>query len=61
MIRAALDAWNRGDWDESLKDAASDFVLDNSMNIGEWRGVHEGREQVKQAWATFTEPWQSVR
>ncbi len=61
MIRAAIDAWNRGDWDESLKDAAPDFVLDNSMNMGEWRGVHEGPEQVKQAWATFTEPWQSVR
>ena len=28
MIRASLEAWNRCDWDEALKDAAPDFVLD---------------------------------
>lgn len=61
MIRAALDAWNRGGWDEALKDTAPDFVLDNSMNIGEWRGVHGGRDQVKRAWAMLTEPWEEVR
>jgi ketosteroid isomerase-like protein len=61
MIRAAINAWNRGDWDEALKDAAPDFVLDNSMNMGEWRGVHQGPDQVKRAWQMFTEAWQSVR
>jgi ketosteroid isomerase-like protein len=61
MISAAMDAWNRGDWDEALKDAAPDFVLDNSMNKGEWRGVHRGPDEVKRAWHTLTEPWQSVR
>ncbi len=61
LIRAAMDAWNRGAWDEALRDAAPDFVLDNSMNKGEWRGVHRGPDQVKRAWQTFTEPWQSVR
>ena len=35
MIRAAMEAWNRRDWDEALKNAAPDFVLDNSMNAGE--------------------------
>ena len=33
-IRAAMDAWNRGDWDEALKEAAPDVVLDNSSNAG---------------------------
>ncbi len=61
IISAAMDAWNRGDWDEALKDAAPDFVLDNSMNLGEWRGVHRGSDQVKRAWQVLTEPWQSVR
>jgi ketosteroid isomerase-like protein len=60
MIRAALDAWNRGEWDEALKNAAPDFVLDNSMNLGEWRGVHRGADQVKRAWRQFTEAWESV-
>ena len=29
-IRASLKAWSRGDWDTALKDAAPDFVVDNS-------------------------------
>ena len=61
MIRAAMEAWNRRDWDEALKDAAPDFVLDNSMNAGEWRGVHRGPDEVKRTWGMLTEPWQSVR
>ena len=32
MIRAAMEAWNRGDWDEALKDAAPGFELDNSSS-----------------------------
>src|SRR5215213_9373812 len=61
MIRAAMNAWNRGDWDGALRDAAQDFVLDNSMNAGEWRGVHRGPDEVKRTWGMLTEPWQSVR
>jgi len=61
MIRAAMEAWNRRDWDEALKDAAPDFVLDNSMSAGEWRGVHRGPDEVKRTWGMLTEPWQSVR
>src|SRR5947208_7278909 len=61
IIRAAVGAWNRGDWDEALKHAAPDFVLDNSMNSGDWRGIHRGADEVKRAWGLFTEAWQSVR
>jgi ketosteroid isomerase-like protein len=60
-IRAAMDAWNRGDWDEALKDAALDVELDNSSNAGEWHGVHRGPDQVKLMWEKFVEPWESVR
>jgi ketosteroid isomerase-like protein len=60
-IRAAMDAWNRGDWDEALKDAAPDVELDNSSNTGEWRGVHMGPDEVKRMWKKFVEPWESVR
>ena len=60
IVRAAMDAWNRGDWDETLKHGAPDIVLDNSMNAGEWRGVHQGPEQVKRAFQMLTEAWHSV-
>jgi ketosteroid isomerase-like protein len=60
IVRAAMDAWNRGDWDETLQHGAPDIVLDNSMNAGEWRGVHQGPDQVKRAFQMLTEAWQSV-
>ena len=60
-ISTAMEAWNRGDWDEALKIAAPDVEVDNSTNRGEWRGVHRGRDQVKRMWVEFTEPWESVR
>jgi ketosteroid isomerase-like protein len=61
IVRAAMEAWNRGDWDGTLKHTAPDFVLDNSMNSGDWRGVHRGADDVKRAWGLLTEAWQSVR
>ena len=60
VVRAGMDAWNRGDWDEALKDAAPDIEIDNSSNIGEWRGVHRGHDQIRQLWRSFLEPWESV-
>jgi ketosteroid isomerase-like protein len=61
MIRAAMEAWNRGAWDEALKDAAPGFELDNSTSVGEWRGVHSGPGQAKRMWEAFVEPWESAR
>ena len=60
MIRAAMEAWNRADWDEALKDAAPGFELDNSSSAGEWRGVASSPDQAKRMWETFVEPWESV-
>ena len=59
-IPAGMEAWNRGDWDEALKEAAPDCVLDNSSNSGEWRGVHRGPDAIKAMWQSFAEPWESV-
>jgi ketosteroid isomerase-like protein len=61
IVRAALAAWSRRDWDEALKDAAPDVEVDNSSNTGEWRGVHRGPDEVKRLWEKFVEPWGSVR
>jgi ketosteroid isomerase-like protein len=61
IISTAMDAWNRGDWDEALKDVAPDVEFDASSNRGEWRGAHRGRDELKQIWEEFTEPWESVR
>jgi ketosteroid isomerase-like protein len=61
-VRAAIEAWNRGDWDAALKDADPDFELDNSSNVGEWRGVHRGHDAARRLWQRFfVDPWESVR
>ena len=42
IVRAAWDAWNRGDWDEWRSYLSPDFELDGSSALGEWRGVTRG-------------------
>ena len=61
MIRASVEAANRGDWDGALERAAPDIEMDSSSNQAEWRGVHRGRDEVKRFWQAFFEPWESVR
>jgi ketosteroid isomerase-like protein len=59
-IRAALEAWSRGDWEEALKDIWPECIFDNSTTIGEWRGVHRGHDEIRRLWQRITEPWQQV-
>ena len=61
IVRAAMDAWNRQDWDEVFRHAASDVVLDNSTVQGEYRGVHRGRDQAVRMFERFVEPWDDAR
>jgi ketosteroid isomerase-like protein len=61
IVRRFFDAFNRRDFDAALKDAAPDCEVDNSSNLGEWRGVHRGHDQIRQLWRSFLEPWESVR
>jgi ketosteroid isomerase-like protein len=61
IVRASMDAWNRGDWDAALAAVAPDIVIDASGNAGEWRGVHRGKQQLERLWEAFVEPWESVR
>ena len=60
IVRAAIDAWNRGDWDAALKDAAPSFEFDFSQAIGPGRGVY-GLEQMGAYFRQFTEAWESLR
>jgi ketosteroid isomerase-like protein len=60
-IRAMFDAWNHGDWDGARERAVPDIEFDSSATQAEWRRVYRGRDEVKRAWETFIEPWESVR
>ena len=58
IVRAALDAYNRGDLEAILKYAASDCELDWSRSIGPQRGVY-AVDQLPQF--DLAETFESVR
>ena len=60
IVQAALDAWNRGDWVATLKDAAPGFEFDLSRAVGPQHGVFN-LDQMPAFWDEFTETWESVR
>jgi ketosteroid isomerase-like protein len=60
MVRAALDAANRGEWDAMVKDAAPDFEFDFSRARGPDHGVY-GRDELIDMLSGVDEQWESVR
>jgi ketosteroid isomerase-like protein len=60
IARAAIDAWNRGDWDATLKDAAPSFEFDFSRSVGPGRAVYS-LDQMRGYFREFVEAWESLR
>ena len=62
VVRAMIDAANRGDWDAAIKDAAPGFVWDNSRAIGtDNRVVLRSAAQTRDFFRGLTEIWESFR
>jgi ketosteroid isomerase-like protein len=59
-VRAAVDAWNRGDWDAVLKDAAPSFEFDFTRSISPGRGLYR-LDQMGEYFRQLTEGWESLR
>src|SRR5688572_11474377 len=60
IVRAAIDAVNRGDWDAFYKDMAPGFELDMSRAVGLVSGVLS-LDQVRRAHEDFAEHFESFR
>jgi ketosteroid isomerase-like protein len=60
IVRAAIDAWNRGDWDATLNDAAPSFEFDFRDSMGPGRGVYS-LDQMGGYFRELTEAWESLR
>jgi ketosteroid isomerase-like protein len=60
IVRASIDAWNRGDWDAALKAAAPSFEFDFSRSVGPGRAVYS-LDQMRRYFDEFVEPWESLR
>ena len=67
MVRIAIDAWNRGDWDAVFKNAAPDIEMTTPPEEpGITAGTYRGRDEIQGFWegmlaafeATSAEPEQ---
>ena len=62
IVRAMIDAANRGDWDAAIKDAAPGFVWDNSRAVGtDNRVVLTSAEQARDFFKELNDIWESFR
>ena len=59
IVKAAIDAYNREDWDAYFKDLAPGFELDFSRAVGPWRGVF-GLDQARRVMEEIREAWESA-
>jgi ketosteroid isomerase-like protein len=60
IVRAALEAWNREDWDATFQDAPPGFELDASRAVGPMHGVFK-LDEFRRVLVEFAESWESVR
>lgn len=60
IVRAVLDAANRGDWDAMLKDADASFEVDLSRAVGPLHGVY-GLDRMRSFLEDFADSWESLR
>jgi ketosteroid isomerase-like protein len=58
IVRRAIDAFNRRDFDAALKDAAPDAAVDMSYSRGPDAGVYVGADAVGRFWTDMTEPFE---
>jgi ketosteroid isomerase-like protein len=60
IVRAVIDAFNRGDWEAALEPLDPDFELDFSRAIGPVRGIFK-LDQIRAFLDEFFGLWEAVR
>ena len=60
IARNVIEALNRGDVDAALRNAAPDFVLDQTRAFGLDRGSFD-LDQVRRLWRDLEDHWESVQ
>jgi ketosteroid isomerase-like protein len=58
IVRRAIEAFNRGDFDVALRDAAPDATADFSHSRGPDAGVYVGHDAIRRLWTEITEPFE---
>ena len=59
-LRAAFDAWNRGDIEGTLRFHRDDIVWRTSGVMPDLDRAYEGKEEVRRFFRGFSEPWETI-
>jgi ketosteroid isomerase-like protein len=58
IVRRAIEAFNRGDFDAALQDVALDATIDFSRSRGPDAGVYVGHDAIRRFWTDMTEAFE---
>lgn len=61
IVRRAIEAFNRRDFDAALRDVAADATIDMSHSLGLQAGVYVGHDAIRRLWTEMTEPFEHHR
>jgi ketosteroid isomerase-like protein len=61
IVRATVDAINRGDLNQALEAAHEDLEADWSNSIAPYSGAYRGRERVRELFESYLEAWEEFR
>jgi ketosteroid isomerase-like protein len=61
LVREALDAWNRGDWDAVLEHCDPDVEWRTATQLLDLPEVSHGHEGVRELWRLWTDSWTDIR
>jgi len=60
IVRRAIEAFNRGDFDGALQDAAPDATVDWSRARGLNAGVYVGHDAIRRFWTDLAETFERL-
>ena len=58
IVRRAIEAFNRRDFDAALRDAVPDAAVDMSQSRGPDAGIYVGRDAIQRFWEDMTGPFE---
>ncbi len=59
-MRAAFDAWNRGDYEGVLRYVTEDVTWRPGGLLPGIDEVYRGHDELRRFWRDFSEPWESI-
>ncbi len=61
LVRDALEAWNRGDWDAVLEHCHPDVEWRTAAQLLDLPPVSYGHDGVREFWRLWTDSWTNIR